>query len=130
MMAISRCGTRAPSTTCGLIRGSATIRSCRSSPWRSPMSCRVRNCSERLNEINTKLRFARIFWVKNQVLIESEMPGMALSFEGIENACSTVGGAAHFFGPRLAEEFGGRTAFEDEKQSGYETPENWPGQYL
>jgi hypothetical protein len=85
---------------------------------------------EHLNEINTQLRFARIFWVRDQVLVESEMPGMALSLEGLGNACNTVGGAADYFGPRLAEVFGGKTAFADEKGPDYEEPANWPGQYL
>ena len=61
---------------------------------------------ERLNDINSQLRFARIFWAGEQVLIESELPGIALSFDGIESAYNTVGGATHFFGPLLAEEFG------------------------
>ena len=39
---------------------------------------------ERVNEINTQLRFARIFWVREQVLIESEMPGMALLVGGTQ----------------------------------------------
>ena len=85
---------------------------------------------EQLNEINTQLRFARIFWVRDQVLVESEMPGMALSLEGLVNACNTVGGAADYFGPRLAEVFEEKSAFAVEKGPDYEEPESWPGQYL
>jgi hypothetical protein len=87
---------------------------------------------ERLNLINSQLRFARIFYVRNQVLIESEMIGEELSLAGFTTACETVGGAADYFGPRLAEQFGGRTAFADEQGPDYEPPEEprLPGFYL
>ena len=59
----------------------------------------------RLNEINSLMRFARIFWTGNQVLIESEMPGSGVCFDAIYRAYETVGRAASYFGPLLAEEF-------------------------
>jgi hypothetical protein len=46
---------------------------------------------EALNDINTQLRFARAFWVRGQVLIEAEMPGMsrsALSSDDNSGQCS------------------------------------------
>ena len=82
---------------------------------------------EALNEINTQLRFARTFWVGGQVLIEAEMPGMSLSPDNFASACRTVASAADYFGPRLAEGFGGKTAFDDEKGPDYEGPTDWPG---
>jgi hypothetical protein len=87
---------------------------------------------ERLNGINTRLRFARCFWVANQVLFESEMVGEELSLVGLRQACETVGGAADFFGKQLADEFGGKTAFADEKAEEYEPPveSRLPGLYL
>ncbi len=87
---------------------------------------------ERLNAINSRLRFARAFWVADQVLIESEMVGFDLSLAALDTACSTVGGAADYFGPQLAEEFGGKTAFTDERGADYEPPTDppAPGFYL
>ena len=87
---------------------------------------------EELNRINSQLRFARIFWVANQVLIELEMIGEELSLASFSNACQTVGGAADYFGPRLAEKFGGKTAFADEEGPDYRSrPEPPPpGLYL
>jgi hypothetical protein len=82
---------------------------------------------EELNQINCHLRFARAFWVRDQVLIESEIVGEAMSLVGFANACDTVAGAADYFGPRLTERFGGKTAFADEKGLDYETPEDLPG---
>ena len=85
---------------------------------------------EALNDINTQLRFARAFWVRGQVLIEAEMPGMSLSPDGFAGACQTVASAADHFGPRLAEQFGGKTAFEDDKDAGYQVSEVGSGGYL
>ncbi len=85
---------------------------------------------EVLNLINTQLRFARAFWVNGQVLIESEMPGDGLSLAGFSNSCITVAEAADHFGPRLAEQFGGKTAFADEQGPDYQRPELSTGLYL
>jgi len=85
---------------------------------------------ERLNTVNTQLHFARAFWVGNQVLIESEIVGEDLSLSGFEIACRSVARAADYFGPRLAEEFGGKTAFADEQGPDYEDPTVSFGQYL
>jgi hypothetical protein len=87
---------------------------------------------EEINQINSKLRFARAFWVRDQVLIESEMIGEELSLAGLETGCETVAGAADYFGPQLSEQFGGRTAFADEQGTDYEPPveQPSPGMYL
>ncbi len=77
---------------------------------------------ERLNEINASLRFARTFWVRDQVLIETELMGLELSLAEFATACGAVASAADHFGPRLAEVFGGRTAFADEQGPDYEPP--------
>jgi hypothetical protein len=75
---------------------------------------------EALNDINARLRFARTFWVKGAVLIEADMPGLSLSLDGFGSACDAVAYAADHFGPLLAEQFGGKTVFEDEKGADYE----------
>lgn len=87
---------------------------------------------EEINRVNSELRFARMFWVRHQVLIESEMIGEELSFAGFSTACRTVGGAADYYGPRLAERFGGKTAFANEQGPDYEPPQEarLPGFYL
>jgi hypothetical protein len=83
---------------------------------------------EALNDINTKLKFARTFWVGGQVLFEAEMPGMSLSLDGFASACRTVASAADYFGSRLVEGFGGKTAFDNEKDPDYMSSESmWPG---
>jgi len=84
---------------------------------------------EALNDINAQLKFARTFWVGGQVLIEAEMPGMSLSLDGFANACHNVAHAADFFGLTLAEEFGGKTAFADEKGPEYEDRAVLTGQW-
>jgi len=78
----------------------------------------------RLNDINSQLRFARIFWADDQVLVESEMAGSALSLEGISSAYDTVGGAANHFGALLAEEFGDNSGARNVADP---NPAGWPG---
>jgi hypothetical protein len=85
---------------------------------------------EELNAINTRLRFARAFWVNDQVLIESEIVGEAMSMSGFANACDVVALAADHFGAHLAERFGGRALFSDGREPGDRPPSPAPGQYL
>ena len=85
---------------------------------------------EELNVVNTRLRFARAFWVNDQVLVESEIVGEAMSMSGFANSCDVVAEAADHFGSRLAERFGGTTVFADEQEPGYQPPSSAPGQYL
>ena len=86
---------------------------------------------EELNTINSRLRLARIFWVADQVLIESEIVGEELSLAGFSTASEIVGGAADYYGPRLATKFGGQTAFADEEEDDYAPATEWrPGLYL
>ena len=85
---------------------------------------------ESLNEINTQLHFTRIFWVAEQVLIESEIHWEALSPAGFNTACRDVAMGADYFGPRLAKALGGQTAFADEKGPDYEGPVSWYPGYL
>ncbi len=68
-----------------------------------------------LNTINSSIRFARIFWVREQVLIESEMVGEGVEPADFDNACRAVATITDHYGPLLAERFGGKTAFADEK---------------
>jgi hypothetical protein len=85
---------------------------------------------EQLNEINRQLKFTRTFWVREQVLIETEMHWEALSSAGFKGACRNVAVAADYFGPLLASAFGGETAFGNEKGEDYETSVGWYPGYL
>lgn len=71
----------------------------------------------RLNDINAQLHFARIFWACDQVIVESEVPGPALCFEGMESAYNTVGTAATYFGAQLNQEFRSRNNSKECKGS-------------
>lgn len=76
---------------------------------------------EALNEINAKVAFARVFHVKGQVLFETELFGETLDDHEFDNACVAVASATDYYGPLVADRFGGSTAFEHEKDQGYET---------
>ncbi len=86
---------------------------------------------ERLNGINADIRFARAFWVGKQVLVESDLVSQTLDKEEFDQACQAVGTITDHFGPLLADEFGGKTFFADEKdeQAPAEDGSN-TGQYL
>ena len=86
---------------------------------------------ERLNGINADIRFARIFWVGKQVLVESDLVSQTLDKEEFDQACQAVGTITDHFGSLLAVEFGGATFFADEKdeQAPAEDTSN-TGQYL
>jgi len=68
-----------------------------------------------LNAINSSIKFARIFWVREQVLIESEIVGEGVEPADFDNACRAVATITDHYGPLLVERFGGKTAFADEK---------------
>lgn len=70
---------------------------------------------EELNRLNADVRFVRVFWVREQVLVESDLVGSTLDPEEFDNACTAVATITDHIGPVLAERFGGRTAFADEK---------------
>ena len=89
---------------------------------------------EELNTINSTITFARIFWVRDQVLVENELVGEGVEPADFDNACRAVATITDHFGPLLAATFGGKTAFADEKTEPEQTApaEETPGtgQYL
>jgi hypothetical protein len=90
---------------------------------------------EELNTINSNIKFARVFWVRDQVLVERELVGEGVDPADFDNACEAVATITDHYGPLLAEKFGGKTAFADEKTApvdgSAETPSNAQiGQYL
>ena len=64
-----------------------------------------------LNDINRNLRFARIFHVAGQVLVETEIWGDQVNPASIDYACHNVAWATDRFGTRLVERFGGQPHF-------------------
>ncbi len=86
-----------------------------------------------LNALNSQIKFARIFWVKDQVLVESEMLGEGIEPVDFANACRAVFTITDHIGPVLAKKFGGTTAFADEQtdEAKAEPPADQAiGQYL
>jgi hypothetical protein len=81
-----------------------------------------------LNDLNSRIRFGRVFHVAGQVLVETDLIGDAVDPRGFSNACEVVAGLTDKIGPELAKKYGGRTAFEDSKEPDYEPPA--PGMYL
>lgn len=84
---------------------------------------------EAINDINTRLGFCRCFWVNGQVLIETEHLGMTIRIEDLSELADNVASASSYFGPRLADRFGGKLDFEDSKGEEYHEPP-LPGMYL
>ena len=72
-----------------------------------------------LNEINTRLRFARAFHVQQQVLIEAEIWGSDLNLSNFQHACRNVAMASDAHGNALLKTFGGTPRFELSKKKTY-----------
>lgn len=68
---------------------------------------------ERLNQINAGVRFARLFWVEDKVIVATELRAETLDKEEITTAVDVVSGAADHFDDLLRKEFGGDVLFEE-----------------
>jgi len=66
-----------------------------------------------VNEINTQIAFARVFWVRDQVLVETELLGLTLDREELDRALGSVSRIAQHYGEELQKTYGGRKTFED-----------------
>lgn len=73
-----------------------------------------------LNELNARLHFCRIFWVRGQVLVEAEQLGPSLTEADFHECALHVAEATDAFAKGLAERHGGRLAFEESKEPEYE----------
>lgn len=80
-----------------------------------------------LNQINSQLKFARIFAVDGKVVMASELLGVTIDVDELASACAAVAQAADHFGPILAKEFGGELPFEHAKEPAYQAPADPPG---
>jgi hypothetical protein len=65
-----------------------------------------------LNEINSRIRFARIFHAHTEVLVETNLVGESVDPLGFRTACQVVGEVADTVGTILAKKYGGRRAFD------------------
>jgi hypothetical protein len=84
-----------------------------------------------LNAINSKLHFCRTFWVRGQVLIESEHLGMSVTEADFRECAFNVAEATDAFAAGLAERHGGQLAFDDAKEADYTPPSaDGTGMYL
>lgn len=81
-----------------------------------------------LNSINGQIAYARVFWIQDQVLIESDLVAESLDEPGLRTAVNTVGGLASQLGPSLVEDFDGESAFLEIDPE--EVPTEGPGMYL
>lgn len=80
----------------------------------TPVALGVRKSAkllETLNQLNVSATGARAFWVDGQVVVATEMVAETLHPQDLHLACGAVGQAAERFGPKLADQFGGRTLF-------------------
>jgi hypothetical protein len=65
-----------------------------------------------LNEINSRIRFARIFHLRQEVLVETNLVGESVDPPGFRTACEAVGEVADKIGTILAGKYGGHRAFD------------------
>ena len=83
-----------------------------------------------LNSINCDLTFPRVFWVQDQVLMESNAIALKTTIVEFNALCSEVAHASDFCGPRIVSEFGGTAFFEQSKEVAQDegpTPPHTPG---
>jgi Putative bacterial sensory transduction regulator len=75
-----------------------------------------------LNAINAQLHFCRIFWVLDQVLVESEHLGPTITAADFDECAFNVAEATDAFAKGLADSHGGRLAFDEAKAPEYASP--------
>ena len=61
-----------------------------------------------LNDLNSKLRFARAFHAREGVLVKADLLGESVDPEGFHTTCSIVGRLANSIGTSLEKKYGGR----------------------
>lgn len=83
-----------------------------------------------INDLNSRTRFVRVFWIRGQVLIEADLVGDTVEPRGFGNACDAVASTTDQVAVHLARTFGGRAAFEEAKDPDYESPPVLTGMYL
>ena len=80
----------------------------------SPILAKVDNdalLTTRLNDLNTKLHFARLFVLNETIYAAMEIFASPFVTEHVVHACGLLGVLADDIDEMLQQEFGGRTAF-------------------
>ncbi len=67
---------------------------------------------EKLNDLNGRLNFLRIFWRDSTVYAAAELLASTLTASELSNACDWLADAADYYDVRLHAHFGGDLAFE------------------
>jgi len=75
-----------------------------------------------INEINTKLRFARAFHVSGQLLIEAEIWADDVNPANFTHSCRNVARITDEYSGAIHERFGGRLMFDESKTADYQRP--------
>ena len=83
-----------------------------------------------LNDINADVSFVRVFHVRGQVLVETDLLGEALDPRSFDNACGAVGAVAHQISGRLADRHGGTRVFDGGQGDRRPEPDMAGGFYL
>jgi hypothetical protein len=71
---------------------------------------------DRLNELNSEIRFVRFFVVEGKVIIGAELFVAPVVADHVTRACLHAGRLADEIGGTLQKEFGGRRAFEEGRE--------------
>lgn len=64
-----------------------------------------------LNDINTRIRFARAFWAARTIVVAIDLPAIDITADQIAFACVQLGGLADYLDDALHGRFGGGFAF-------------------
>ena len=67
-----------------------------------------------LNELNSKIRFGRVVWAHDEVLLVSELSVVDLTADQIAHACLELGSLADAIDSELHGRFGGEIVFSDQ----------------
>ena len=81
-----------------------------------------------INEINAKVAYARVFHIRDQVLVETDLVAETIDPQQVGLSCNVVGYIAAVRGPELAAQFGGVSPFAQLPPE--EVPERGPAGYL
>ena len=64
-----------------------------------------------LNDINAEIKFGRVFWVRDRVVVATEMVADDLDGSELENAVTAIGRVADAYDTDLQSRFGGQLSF-------------------
>ncbi len=67
-----------------------------------------------INEVNTRSRWARVFWNQGTVIVAAELPWTAIDRPTLDQFMRSVGSVADDIGTMMAAVYGGRTPFPSE----------------